>query len=38
MPLTFQFAPHAARYIRLTQLGSDPVFYWTIAELKVFGG
>jgi hypothetical protein len=37
MPLTFQFAPRTARYIRLTQLGSDPVFYWSVAELKVFG-
>jgi hypothetical protein len=37
MPLLFPFEPHAARYIRMTQLGSDPVFYWTIAELKVFG-
>ena len=37
IPLTFQFAPRTARYIRLTQLGSDPVFYWSVAELKVFG-
>jgi F5/8 type C domain-containing protein len=37
MPLTFQVTPRKARYIRLTQLGSDPAFYWTIAELKIFG-
>jgi hypothetical protein len=37
IPLFFEFEPHPARYIRMTQLGSDPVFYWTIAELKVFG-
>jgi hypothetical protein len=37
MPLFFEFDPRPARYIRMTQLGSDPVFYWTIAELKVFG-
>jgi hypothetical protein len=37
MPLLFEFGPRAARYIRITQLSSDPVFYWTIAELKVFG-
>ena len=37
MPLTFQFPPERARFIRLTQLGADPVFYWTIAELRVFG-
>jgi hypothetical protein len=37
MPLFFAFTPAPARYIRLTQLGSDPVFYWSVAELKVFG-
>ncbi len=37
MPLFFEFEPRPARYIRMTQLGSDPVFYWTVAELKVFG-
>jgi hypothetical protein len=37
MPLVFELEPRPARYIRMTQLGSDPVFYWTIAELKVFG-
>jgi hypothetical protein len=37
MPLFFELDPRPARFIRLTQLGSDPVFYWTIAELTVFG-
>ncbi len=37
MPLFFELDPQPARYIRMTQLGSDPVFYWSIAELKVFG-
>lgn len=37
MPLSFQISTRKARFIRLTQLGSDPAFYWTIAELKVFG-
>jgi F5/8 type C domain len=37
MPLFFELDARPARYIRLTQLGSDRVFYWSIAELKVFG-
>jgi F5/8 type C domain len=37
MPLFFEFDPRPARFIRMTQLGSDPVFYWSIAELRVFG-
>ena len=37
MPLVFEFEPRTARYVRMTQLGSDAVFYWTIAELKVYG-
>jgi hypothetical protein len=37
MPLFFEFSPAPARYIRLTQLGADPVFYWSVAEMKVFG-
>jgi len=31
------FAPAAARYIRITQTGSDPRFWWAIAELRCFG-
>jgi hypothetical protein len=37
MPLFFEFSPAAARYVRLTQLGADPVFYWSVAELRVYG-
>lgn len=37
MPLFFEFDPRPARFIRMTQLSSDPIFYWTIAELKVYG-
>lgn len=37
LPLTFAFGPATARYIRLTQTGTEPLYYWTIAELKVVG-
>lgn len=36
-PLAFAL-PHApARWIRLRQLGKDPIFYWSIFELAVYG-
>ena len=34
---TCTFAPVQARYVRITQTGSDPRFCWTIAELRCFG-
>jgi hypothetical protein len=34
---TCAFAPVNARYVRITQTGSDPHFHWTIAELHFFG-
>jgi hypothetical protein len=37
VPLTFGFAPMPARWIRLRQLGTDPTFHWSIAEMTVFG-
>jgi hypothetical protein len=37
LPLRFAFQSVTARYLRLRQLGSDPVFYWTVAELLVRG-
>ncbi len=36
-PLTIPLPSVSARLMRLRQLGHDPVFYWTIAELEVFG-
>jgi hypothetical protein len=36
-PLTFALRHVPAQLIRLRQLGEDPVFYWTIFELKIFG-
>jgi hypothetical protein len=37
VPLTVAFAPEPARWVRLRQLGSDPRFHWSIADLTVFG-
>ena len=37
IPLRFAFAPRAARFVRLRQTGSDDVYYWSIAELRVYG-
>jgi hypothetical protein len=37
IPLTIPLPSVSARLLRLRQLGHDPVFYWTIAELEVFG-
>ena len=36
VPLEFPLGGRSARFIRLTQLGSDPIFYWSVAELRVF--
>jgi endo-1,3(4)-beta-glucanase len=35
--LPLPFHPRPARYLRLTQNGSEPVYYWSIAELHVRG-
>jgi len=37
VPLTFGFASAAARWVRLRQLGTDPKFPWSIADLTVSG-
>lgn len=37
LPIRIRFNPIPARYLRLRQLGEDPVFYWSVAELAVFG-
>ena len=36
VPLRFPLN-RPARHIRMRQTGADPVFYWTIAELHVYG-
>ena len=37
LPLVFPIGGRRARFLRLRQLGEDPDFYWSIAELKVLG-
>jgi hypothetical protein len=37
VPLTFDFPPVKARYLRLRTLTNDETYYWSIAELKVLG-
>ncbi len=37
IPLRFTFSSRTARYLRLRQLGRDPVHYWSVAELSVEG-
>lgn len=37
VPVDIPLPEHPARFIRFTQQGSDPVCYWSIAELKVIG-
>jgi hypothetical protein len=36
VPLVFQLGNREARYVRLRQLGQDPTFYWSIAEVAVY--
>jgi len=37
VPLRFPLGGQRGRYIRMRQQGEDPVFYWSIAELRVLG-
>jgi hypothetical protein len=37
VPLRIPLANRRAQYIRMRQTGADRTYYWTIAELKVFG-
>ncbi|MGH9371395.1 MAG: discoidin domain-containing protein [Vicinamibacterales bacterium] len=37
VPLRFRFDDVRARYIRLRQASRDPIYYWSIAELRVHG-
>lgn len=36
MSALIPFTPVSARYVRLTQVGGDSGFYWSIAELQIF--
>jgi hypothetical protein len=35
--LPFAFEPRTARYVRLTEMAADPTYYWSVAELRVYG-
>ena len=35
--LTYFFQPVSCRYLKLKQKGSDPVYYWSIHEINLFG-
>jgi hypothetical protein len=37
VPLTFEFSPVTARYLRLRTLVNDETYYWSIAELRILG-
>lgn len=37
IPLAFPFEPRPARYVRLRQTGREDVYYWSVAELNVYG-
>jgi hypothetical protein len=37
VPLRIAVDPSSARFVRLRQTGSDPIYYWTIAELHLYG-
>jgi hypothetical protein len=34
-PIELSWPAHTLRHLRLRQLGSDPIFYFSIAELTV---
>jgi hypothetical protein len=38
VPVMIPFAPREARFVRLRQVGRDPTWYWSIAELEVWSG
>jgi hypothetical protein len=37
VPLPFPFEPRTARFVRMRQTGTEGVYYWSIAELKIMG-
>jgi hypothetical protein len=37
VPLRIAVPASPARFVRLSQTSSDPVYYWTIAELRLYG-
>ena len=37
IPIPFSFDIRRARYVRFTQLASEKTYYWSVAELRMFG-
>lgn len=37
IPISFPLSGHTARHLRFTQTGTEPIAYWSIAELRVLG-
>jgi hypothetical protein len=37
IPLRFPFEARPARFIRLRQTGTEGIYYWSIAEMRVYG-
>ena len=37
IPMPFIFDSRRARYLRFTQLGSEEIYYWSVAELRIVG-
>ncbi len=37
IPIPFQFEARRAKYLRFTQLATEDTYYWSVAELRVFG-
>lgn len=37
VPLPFPFEPRPARFVRLRQTGTERIYYWSIAELRIMG-
>jgi F5/8 type C domain len=37
IPLVFPLDPRPARYVRLTELAREVIYYWTVAELRITG-
>ncbi len=37
VPVSYVLRPTRARFLRLRQLGTDPQYHWSIAELAIFG-
>jgi hypothetical protein len=37
LAMPFAFEPRAARFVRLTETAPEEKYYWSVAELRIFG-